>query len=317
MEEQNTNWERKLLETLASESLVEQRRKRRWGIFFKSLGFFYVGVLILMLVGMAIPKGLEVSRHTALVELNGEIASGSLSSADRINASLQAAFENKDSAGVVLRINSPGGSPVQAGLIYQEIKRLREKYPEKLLYAVVEELCASGGYYVAAAADKIVVNQASLVGSIGVIMDGFGFTDTMKKLGVERRLIIAGENKAFLDPFSEQNAYQTEFAKQMAGEIHAQFVAAVKAGRGERLKSNPEVFSGLIWTGQRSVEMGLADEVGSLESVARDQFKAEEILDYTEHESFAERFAKRVGVQFGSGLKSVFPSAASHVIGFR
>lgn len=306
MEEQNTGWERRLLEKLACEALVEQRRKRRWGVFFKSLTFLFVGIFLVFLVGGS-SKSLETTKHTALVELNGEIASGSLSSADRINSSLQAAFENKASAGVILRINSPGGSPVQAGLIYQEIKRLREKYPEKLLYAVVEDICASGGYYVASAADKIVVDKASLIGSIGVIMDGFGFTDGMKKLGIERRLVTSGENKAFLDPFSEKSAYQTEFAKQLAGEIHAQFIAAVKAGRGERLKPNPEVFSGLIWTGQKGVEMGLADELGSLDSVARDVFKAEDILDYTEHESFAERFSKRLGVQFGSGLRSVLP----------
>ncbi|MFN4328083.1 MAG: S49 family peptidase [Limnobacter sp.] len=302
------NWERALLEKLASEALVEQRRKRRWGIFFKCLGFVYVGVIILSALGLAAPQTLEVTKHTALVQLNGVIASDSLASADRINSSLKAAFESKDSVGVVLRINSPGGSPVQAGLIYDEMKRLRAKYPDKPLYAVVEEVCASGGYYVAAAADKIYVDKASLIGSIGVIMNGFGFTEAMKKVGVERRLITAGDNKAFLDPFTEQNAYQTEFARQMAQEIHKQFIQAVKDGRGERLKSGPDTFSGLVWTGQTGVEMGLADELGSLEGVARDVLKAEEILDYTEQESFAERFAKRVGVQFASGMRSVMPS---------
>lgn len=309
-EQHNLGWERKLLEKLASEALVEQRRRRRWGIFFKSLSFLFVGLLILLAAGGA-SKSLETTRHTALVDLSGEIASESMASADRINSSLQAAFENKDSVGVILRINSPGGSPVQAGIIYREIKRLREKYPNKPLYAVVEDICASGGYYIASAADKIVVDQASLIGSIGVIMDGFGFTDGMKKLGIERRLVTSGENKAFLDPFSEKNTYQTEFAKQLAGDIHAQFIAAVKAGRGDRLKPNPEVFSGLVWTGQKGVEMGLADELGTIDSVARDEFKAEDILDYTEHESFAERFAKRVGVQFGSGFRSVFPNVFS------
>lgn len=316
MDDKNANWERKLLEKLASESLIEQRRKRRWGIFFKLVGLTYLGVLILVGIGFSAPQTLEVTKHTALVELNGVIASDTLASADRINASLRAAFENKESAGVVLRINSPGGSPVQAGLIHDEIKRLRAKHPDKQLYAVVEEICASGGYYVAAAADKIVVDKASLVGSIGVVMNGFGFTEAMQKLGVERRLITAGDNKAFLDPFSEQNAYQTEFAKQMASEIHEQFIKVVKEGRGDRLKSNPDVFSGLVWTGQRSVEMGLADEVGSLDGVARDQFKAEDILDYTEHESFAERFAKRVGVQFGAGVRSAFPGFSSGISAF-
>ncbi|HEY1058750.1 MAG TPA: S49 family peptidase [Limnobacter sp.] len=312
MSDNNTpGWERKLLEKLASESLLEQRRKRRWGIFFKFVGVIYVGVLIATFLGLTAPKSLEVTKHTALVELNGVIASDTLASADRINSSLRAAFENADSVGVVLRINSPGGSPVQAGLIYDEIKRLRAKYPNKPLYAMVEEMCASGGYYVAAAADKIYVDKASLVGSIGVIMNGFGFTETMKKLGVERRLITAGENKAFLDPFSEPNAYQTEFAKQMAAEIHEQFIKAVKDGRGDRLKPNPELFSGLIWTGASAIQLGLADQLGSLDSVARDELKAEDILDYTEQESIAERFAKRVGVEFGAALRSVVPQAAS------
>jgi protease-4 len=309
-EQQNLGWERKLLEKLATDALIEQRRRRRWGIFFKSLSFLFFGVVLLLAADPGSGK-LEGTKHTALVDLSGEISSDSLASADRINSSLQSAFENKDSVGVILRINSPGGSPVQAGIIYREIKRLREKYPNKPLYAVVEDICASGGYYVAAAADKIIVDQASLIGSIGVIMDGFGFTDGMKKLGVERRLVTAGENKAFLDPFSEKNAYQTEFAKQLAGEIHAQFIAAVKSGRGDRLKPNPEVFSGLVWTGQKGVEMGLADELGTIDAVARDEFKAEHILDYTEHESFAERFAKRVGVQFGSGFRSAFPNVFS------
>ncbi|HEX4918925.1 MAG TPA: S49 family peptidase [Limnobacter sp.] len=308
---QDEGWERKLLEKLASESLIEQRRKRRWGIFFKFLGFAYVGVLIASITGYATAPALEVTRHTALVELDGVIASDTLASADRINSSLRAAFESTESVGVILRINSPGGSPVQAGLINDEIQRLRAQYPNKPLYAVVEEVCASGGYYVAAAADKIYVDKASLVGSIGVIMNGFGFTEAMKKLGVERRLITAGENKGFLDPFSEQDPYQTEFARQMAEEIHQQFIAEVKEGRGEKLKSNPELFSGLVWTGAKSIELGLADEIGSIDMVARDVLKAENILDYTEQDSFAERFAKRVGVVFGQGVRSAFPELSS------
>ncbi|WP_370264227.1 S49 family peptidase [Limnobacter sp.] len=308
---QPEGWERKLIEQLATESLKEQRRKRRWGIFFKLLGFGYVGFLIASVMGYATAPGLEVTRHTALVDLDGVIASDTLASADRINSSLRAAFESSESVGVILRINSPGGSPVQAGLINDEIERLRKQYPNKPLYAVVEEVCASGGYYVAAAADKIYVDKASLVGSIGVIMNGFGFTEAMKKLGVERRLITAGENKGFLDPFSEQDPFQTEFARQMAEEIHQQFIAEVKAGRGERLKPNPELFSGLVWTGAKSVELGLADGLGSIDSVARDVLNAEKILDYTEQESFAERFAKRVGVVFGHGVRSVFPELSS------
>jgi protease IV len=319
MSDENIQWERKLLEKLASEALVEQRRKRRWGIFFKLIGLAYVGILLASLLGFATGgPSLEVTRHTALVDLEGVISSDSLASADRINAGLRAAFESEGSVGVVLRINSPGGSPVQAGLINDEIKRLRGKYPQKPFYAVVEEICASGGYYVAAAADKIYVDKASLVGSIGVVMNGFGFTGTMEKLGVERRLITAGENKGFLDPFSAEDPYQTEFAKQMAEEIHQQFIQVVKEGRGEKLANNPELFSGLVWTGAKSVELGLADELGSIDTIARDVLKAEEILDYTQQDSLAERFAERVGVVFGQGVRSVFPEfGTSQRLGFQ
>lgn len=318
MSEQNIQWERQLLEKLASEALVEQRRKRRWGIFFKLIGLVYVGVLIASLLGFATGPSLEVTRHTALVDLDGVISSDSLASADRINSGLRAAFESEGSVGVVLRINSPGGSPVQAGLINDEIKRLRAKYPQKPFYAVVEEICASGGYYVAAAADKIYVDKASLVGSIGVVMNGFGFTGAMEKLGVERRLITAGENKGFLDPFSAEDPYQTEFAKQMAAEIHQQFIQVVKEGRGEKLANNPELFSGLVWTGAKSVELGLADELGSIDTIARDVLKAEEVLDYTQQDSLAERFAERVGVVFGQGVRSVFPEfGVSQRVGFQ
>ncbi|MCR2746900.1 S49 family peptidase [Limnobacter parvus] len=318
MSDENTQWERKLLEKLASEALVEQRRKRRWGIFFKLIGFAYIGIVIASLMGLINGPSLEVSRHTALVDLEGVIASDTMASADRINSGLRSAFESESSAGVILRINSPGGSPVQAGLINDEIKRLRAKYPNKPFYAVVEEVCASGGYYVAAAADKIYVDKASLVGSIGVVMNGFGFTGTMEKLGVERRLITSGDNKGFLDPFSEADPYQTEFAKQMAEEIHQQFIKVVKDGRGDKLASNPELFSGLVWTGERSVELGLADALGSIDTVARDVIKAENILDYSEQDSFAERFAERVGVVFGQGVRSVFPEfGASQRLGFQ
>jgi protease-4 len=308
MSEENSQWERKLLERLASESLFEQRRKRRWSIFFRLIGVFYIGILIVSFMNFSTPSSLDVTRHTALVDLNGIIAVDALANADKINSSLRNAFENKHSVGVILRINSPGGSPVQAGLISDEIKRLRTKYPNKPFYAVVEEICASGGYYVAAAADKIYVNKASLIGSIGVIMNGFGFTGAMEKLGVERRLITSGENKGFLDPFSQSDPYQTEFAKQMAEEIHRQFIDVVKKGRGEKLTSNSELFSGLVWTGARGIELGLADELGSIDSVARDVLKAENILNYTEQESFAERFADRLGVTFAQGIRSVFPS---------
>lgn len=217
-------------------------------------------------------------------------------------AGLQAAFEDSKTRGVILRINSPGGSPVQAGQIYDEIKRLRGEYPNIPLYAVVDDICASGGYYVAAAADRIYVNKASIVGSIGVLMDGFGFTGTMDKLGVERRLLTAGENKGFLDPFSPPNPRQQAYAKAMLGEIHQQFIQAVRDGRGKRLKETPDMFSGLVWSGEKSIALGLADALGSAEYVAREVIKAEDIVDFTPQEGFADRFAKRFGVALGRNI---------------
>ena len=217
-----------------------------------------------------------------------------------INSSLTAAFENENSAGVVLRINSPGGSPVQAGMMNDEIQRLRKLYPTKPLYVVIEDICASGGYYVAVAADQILVDKASLVGSIGVIMEGFGFTGLMDKLGVTRRMITAGSNKGMMDPFSKENPQQVEMIKAMIGEIHQQFIEVVKAGRGDRLKETPEMFSGRVWNGEQAIKIGLADGYGTVDSVARDVFKAPDILDYTMKENFAERVAKRFGAEVGA-----------------
>ncbi len=305
MSEQNeTNWERKVLEKIALEGIAEQRRHRRWSIFFKLLGFAYLTVIIAIALGWpgAGERLREGERHTAMVDLRGVITSKGDASAENVIAALQAAFEDKKTAGVVLRINSPGGSPVQAGMINDEIVRLRGKYPDIPLYAVVEDICASGGYYVAAAADKIFVDKASIVGSIGVLMDGFGFTGTMDKLGVERRLLTAGENKGFLDPFSPQNAKHKAHAEQMLAEIHAQFIDVVRKGRGDRLKETPELFSGLMWSGARSVELGLTDGFGSLESVARDVVKAEEIRDYTVKPNLAEKLAKQFGADMAEGL---------------
>lgn len=295
------DWERKVLEKLALSAIQEQRRSRHWSILFKTLGFLYLFIVLFLAAGWFRSDGVIPKVHTALVDLQGMIASDQVS-ADAIIASLQGAFEDKKTKGVVLRINSPGGSPVQAGQIYDEVKRLRKLHPETPLYVVVEDICASGGYYVAASADKIFVDKASLVGSIGVLMDGFGFTETMKKLGVERRLLTAGENKGFLDPFSPANAEQQVYAKQLLEEIHGQFIGAVRAGRGARLKDDPELFSGLVWSGEKSIELGLADAYGSVESVARDVVKAEDIVDYTQRESFAERLAGRLGASIASAL---------------
>ncbi len=297
MSENHTGWERSVLEKLALAAVDEQRRARRWGIFFKFLIFGYLFVVLAIAMGWFGKKDSSAGtgKHTALVEVNGVIAPGSAASADMVMQGLAEAFKDKRTQGIILRINSPGGSPVQSGHINDEIKRLRAKYPETPLYAVVEDVCASGGYYVAVAADKIYVNKASMIGSIGVLMNGFGFTGAMEKLGVERRLLAAGENKGFLDPFSPLNDEQKGHARQMLTEIHEQFIDVVRKGRGKRLKETPEMFSGLVWVGQKSIELGLADALGNAEQVARDVIKAEDIVDFTPRENVAERFAKRFG----------------------
>jgi len=243
----------------------------------------------------------SIKEHTALVDLQGVIAADK-TSADSVIDSLQSAFEDKKTKGVILRINSPGGSPVQAGQIHDEIKRLRGLHPDIPLYVVVDDICASGGYYVAAGADKIFVDKASIVGSIGVLMDGFGFTQAMQKLGVERRLLTAGENKGFLDPFSPADPRQEAYARQMLEEIHGQFINVVKEGRGKRLKETPGMFSGLVWSGERSIQLGLADGLGSVESVARDVIKAKDIVDFTQREGLAARLASRLGASMAAAL---------------
>ena len=294
-------WERKTLEKLVFAALDEQRARRRWGIFFKALGFVYLLVVLVAVVDWG--TGVEhQERHTALVSLNGVIEAKGEANAENLVAALNSAFEEKNVAGVILRINSPGGSPVQAGIVNDEIRRLRGKHADKPLYVVVEDMCASGGYYVAAAADKIYVNKASIVGSIGVLMDGFGFTGSMDKVGVERRLLTAGENKGFLDPFSPQVPQHKAHAQALLDSIHKQFIDVVKNGRGKRLKETPEIFSGLMWTGEQSIQLGLADEYGSVDSVARDVIKAEKVLDYSVKDNIAERFAKRLGASTSAGF---------------
>ena len=296
-------WERELLERLATASLKEQRRSRAWGIFFKLLFFTYLSIIIVLAVdwGGAAKEG-ERGIHTAVVQLDGLIGPGTDASAARINASLRAAFKDKTTKGVVLEINSPGGSPVQAQNIYDEIWRLRKKHPRIPIYAVVQDICASGGYYVASAADKIYVTRASIVGSVGVRMDSFGVTGLMKKLGVQRRLLTAGKNKGLLDPFLPEDPKQKAYVQGMLDQIHEQFISDVRRGRGKRLKETPDMFSGLIWTGQQGVALGLADGYGTLHSVARDVIKADKIVDYTQKENFAERFARRFGASAASAL---------------
>lgn len=297
-----TSWERQALEKVALAAITEQRRARKWGIFFKLLVFIYLFALLFIGMGWYAKRDISPGRHTALVDVSGIIAANAPASAENVMAGLQDAFKDKRTQGVILRINSPGGSPVQAGYISDEMRRLRMKYPGIPLYAVVEDICASGGYYVAAAADRIYIDKASIIGSIGVLMDSFGFTGAMEKLGIERRLLAAGENKGFLDPFSPLVASQKQHAEKMLGEIHQQFIGVVRAGRGTRLKETPEMFSGLLWVGEKSIEMGLADELGSIDYVAREVIKAEDIVDFTPRENIAERLAKRFGAGMAEGL---------------
>jgi len=301
------NWERDVLEKLATEGLKEQRRARRWGIFFKLLGFGYLLIGLMLFLPFISDSRQSVTgkhgdKHTALVELNGVISPESEASADNVVTGLRAAFEDKKTAGVILRINSPGGSPVQSGYIYNEILRLRKEHPNVPLYAVITDICASGGYYVAAAAEKIYADQASIVGSIGVRMDNFGFVEAMKKLGVERRTLTAGENKALLDPFAPSNPEVNKHLQGLLNEIHSQFIAAVKKGRGEKLKEVEGMFSGLIWTGEQSIAIGLVDELASSGYVAREVLHAEDIVDYTVRPDFFSRFSNKVGVTLANQL---------------
>ena len=304
------DWERRTLEKVALAAVQEQRRARRWGILFKSLLFIYLFVVLFLWLGWIGKKDTSTGKHTALVDLRGVIGPESSASADNIILGLQEAFKDKRTQGVILRINSPGGSPVQAGHINDEIKRLRAKYPSTPMYAVVEDICASGGYYVAVAAEHIYVDKGSIIGSIGVLMDGFGFTGLMEKLGIERRLLAAGENKGFLDPFSPIRDSQVNYAETMLEEIHKQFITVVREGRGKRLKETPELFSGLLWVGTRSVELGLADAIGSVDYVAREVIKAEDIVDFTPRENIAERVARRFGAAMAETLvRSVVSSS--------
>jgi len=304
------HWERGVIERLASEGLREQVRARRWGIFFKLLTFAFLFATLLLAIGaFSDSTHTCLDKCTALVEMRGELDADAPASAENIMSGLQAAFKNKNTQGVVLRINSPGGSPVQAGEINDEIRRLRAKYPATPLYAVVEEVCASGAYYVAVAADQIYVDKASLIGSIGVIIDGFGFVGAMDKLGIERRALAAGENKTFLDPFSPLSPQQRDYAQKMIAEIHQQFIGAVKAGRGARLKESPELFSGLVWNGARGVDLGLADALGSVDYVAREVIKAEDVVDFTVKENLTERLARKFGATLGKSLGAVIGHA--------
>jgi protease IV len=309
----SASWEREVLEKLAFATLREQRTARRWNIFFRLVTLGLIGFGMWIAFGYSQPDAEAVGPHTALIEIEGAIESGGKGSgsADAVIQALNRAYSDESSVGVIVRINSPGGSPVQAGMINDEIVRLRQEFPKKPLYVVVDEICASGGYYIAAAADKIFVNKASIVGSIGVLMDGFGFTGLMDKVGIERRLMTAGENKGFLDPFSPQSAKQRNYAQEMLNEVHQQFIDVVRQGRGSRLKETPETFSGLFWSGTKAVEIGLADGFGTVDSVARDELKVEDIVDYTQHEGLSEKLLKKFGGAVGTAaMNSIWSGSA-------
>lgn len=293
-------WERATMERLMFATLEEQRMARRWRTFFRLSWLALILFVLWAALHRGAPSSDTSSPHTAVIEIKGEIAAGADASAEFIVAAMRSAFEDEGAKAIVLLVNSPGGSPVQAGIVYDEIRRLKAKY-HKPVYAVVEETCASAAYYIASASDKIFVDKASIVGSIGVLMEGFGFTGLMDKLGVERRLLTAGENKGFMDPFSPQTDKQRAYAQVMLDQIHRQFIDAVKAGRGARLKETPELFSGLFWTGQQAIELGLADQLGNLDFVAREVVKAEDLVDYTRRDNVAERLAKKFGAAFGQG----------------
>ena len=295
------SWERATIEKLVLAQVKEQRAARRWKLFMRLFWLLVIGAIVWFVYRADAMTTPISTPHTAVIEIRGEVAKGAEASAENVVASLRSAFEDSGAQAVVLLIDSPGGSPVQAGIINDEITRLKALHNKKV-YAVVEETCASAAYYIAAAADNIYVDKASLVGSIGVLMDGFGFTGLMDKLGIERRLITAGSNKGMLDPFSPQDEAQRAYIQSMLNEIHTQFIAVVKKGRGERLKETPDTFSGLVWSGQQAVNLGLADGLGSLDYVAREIVKAEDIVDYTQRENIGWRLAKRFGVSIGEGV---------------
>ena len=311
-------WERAALERVALQAIQEQRRARQWSALFKLLWFtlaFLVLAAMLGWIGRGETDGASsrttIGKHTAVVDVEGVISAEDKASAERLIKGLNRAFKDANTAGVVVRINSPGGSPVQAGYVNDEIRRLRAKHPSIPVHAVVEDLCASGGYYIAVAADRIYVDKASLVGSIGAIMGSFGFVGTIEKLGMERRAYTAGDNKNFLDIFLPEKPEHRAHAERMLGEIHQQFVKVVRLGRGNRLKETPEMFSGLIWTGEKSIELGLADAIGSTDYVAREVFKAEKLVNFTVEENYFEALSKRLGTSFGATFARAAADAAT------
>ncbi|MDD5461067.1 MAG: S49 family peptidase [Methylococcales bacterium] len=301
-----SGWEREVIEKLALASITEQTRARRWSVFFKSVMLLY----LIALLGVAMyPRikhdmGSDGKGHTAVIDVVGVIAEDKDANASSIIESLRDAVKDRNTKGIILHSNSPGGSPVQSAYVYEEIRKIKKEHPDLPVYAVVSDICASGCYYIASASDKIFVNQSSLIGSIGVLMDGFGFVDIMQKLGVERRLLTAGAHKAMLDPFSPPKADETKYMQGLLDQVHQQFISAVKTGRGDRLKDSPEMFSGLVWTGEAGVKLGVADGFGNDDNVAKDIIGAERLVDFTQQGPFLDKIAGKLGAYFGQGIGS-------------
>lgn len=300
-------WEREVIEKLALAAITEQTRARRWSVFFKSLMFLY----LILVFGIALyPRfkkdlGSDSQDHTAVIDIVGMIAEDKEANAASIIESLRDAVKDEHTKGIILHANSPGGSPVQSSYVYEEIRKIKKEHPKLPIYAVVSDICASGCYYIASASDRIFVNQSSLVGSIGVLMDGFGFVDTMQKIGVERRLLTAGAHKAMLDPFSPPKQEETVYMQGLLDQVHQQFITAVKAGRGDRLKETPELFSGLVWTGEAGVKLGIADDFGNEDYVAKELIGAEKLVDFTQPDPLFDKIAGKLGASFGQALGSI------------
>ena len=307
---QEAGWERKIIEKLALAAVTEQRRARRWSVFFKSLIFIYLFAIFGMAIYPKIKQNIGVDRkyHTAVIDVVGVIAEDKDANASDIIESLRDAVKNTNTKGIILHSNSPGGSPVQSAYIYEEIRKIKKERPDLPVYAVVSDMCASGCYYIASASDKIFVNQSSLIGSIGVLMDGFGFVDIMQKMGVERRLLTAGAHKAMLDPFSPPKEDETKYMQGLLDEVHQQFISAVKAGRGDRLKETPDMFSGLVWTGEAGVKIGVADGFGNDDYVAKEIIGAETLVDFTQQGSLLEKISGKLGASFGHAIGSLIQS---------
>ena len=308
----NHNWERDVIERLALASITEQTRARRWGVFFKSLTFLYLVALFIAAIYPSIKEdmGSDGKGHTAVIDLVGMIAENTDASSDNIIESLRSAVKDKNTKGIILHANSPGGSPVQSSYVFEEIRKIKKEHPDLPIYSVVSDICASGCYYIAAASDKIFVNPSSLIGSIGVLMDGFGFVDGMQKLGIERRLLTAGSHKAMLDPFSPPKEDETHFMQGLLDQVHQQFISAVKQGRGDRLKETPDMFSGLIWTGEAGVKLGIADDFGNADYVAEKVIGAKHLVDFTHQGRLIDKLAGKLGASFGHAIGSLLQSAS-------